>query len=63
VEPNISCTSSSVCSLSLENSGLAETLDGGQSWQAVSLPSSVGAVLQVSCNGRLCAAIADSVNP
>jgi hypothetical protein len=63
VEPNISCTSSSVCYLSLENSGLAETLDGGQSWQAVSLPSSVGAVLQVSCNGRLCAAIADSVNP
>jgi hypothetical protein len=63
VEPNISCTSSSVCYLSLENSGLADTVDGGESWHAVPLPSSVGAVLHVSCNGGLCAAVADSVNP
>jgi hypothetical protein len=63
VEPNISCTSSNVCYLSLENSGLAETVDGGVSWHAVALPSLVGAVLQVSCNGALCAAVADNADP
>jgi len=62
-QPNISCSSSNVCYLSLDNSGLVETDDGGRSWHAVPLPSSVGAVLQVSCNGGSCAAVANTVYP
>jgi hypothetical protein len=60
---NISCSSSSVCYVSLGSSGLAETVDGGVTWHAVRLPSSVGNVFQVSCNGGVCAAIADNVDP
>jgi hypothetical protein len=53
-----SCVSASVCSVS--GDGIAETTNGGTSWQQVALPPQVGTVPQISCNAQeACVAVAN----
>jgi photosystem II stability/assembly factor-like uncharacterized protein len=58
---SMSCSSATVCWVA--GAGIAVTQDAGEHWQEVTLPTSgglsVGAVLQISCNGQQdCAAVA-----
>jgi hypothetical protein len=59
---SVSCTSANVCFLS--GTGMAETTDGGTTWQRVPLPQQVGGVPDIDCNAQgACAAVAVPASP
>jgi hypothetical protein len=59
---SVSCTSAKVCFLS--GTGMAETTDGGATWQHVSLPPQVGGIPDIACSAQGgCVAVAVPASP